>query len=414
MNLHSLFSLISNFKFRIALSLPARHPSPLPPAACQLPTPSLPHFHFSTLLLCFCLIIFCLFSAPAAAQFAQAPLISVDEECVAFAFSNDGRIVYAVRRVYSQRRWELQRDDIWVVWPDGKRKRIVDGQKLVKSPVPFSYSVQFLRWSPDGTKLTAQLATSQVVDERGNTQDSLVTLLLDDAGKEIRISGADSIIPEGVHATWLADGVSVVYLTETVKPGLLYSMNLVRPVGGRGMPIFDKSTFVAVAWDAKRNAAIAVERNETLAGPPTLVWLDIPQRQRRELATLDAYLGLLSLSPSGKRVAWFRDQNTLEVRDLSAPEKTASTVKIPYGAFDWSGDETRILLRRGQQDRLGDSGRPGSARRSGDLLWVNLADGKLESVLSGLTYRDFALSPDGKLLAVTEPGKRALAVYPVP
>jgi len=39
-------------------------------------------------------------------------------------------------------------------------------------------------------------------------------VLLDDEGREIAIPGADSVIPGATNAAWMADGVSVVYLTE--------------------------------------------------------------------------------------------------------------------------------------------------------------------------------------------------------
>jgi hypothetical protein len=35
-------------------------------------------------------------------------------------------------------------------------------------------------------------------------------------------------------------------------------------------------------------------------------------------------------------------------------------------------------------------------------------------VLHGLSFRDFELSPDGRFLAVIQPGKRNLLVYPAP
>jgi len=35
-------------------------------------------------------------------------------------------------------------------------------------------------------------------------------------------------------------------------------------------------------------------------------------------------------------------------------------------------------------------------------------------ILHGLTFRDFAISPDGRFLAVIIPGKRSLLVFPLP
>ncbi len=293
----------------------------------------------------------------------------------------------------------------------------MNGEKLVRGNAPFSYAIQSLRWSPDGALLTAEMLTTQMINERGDTQDGVLTLLLNQDGKEIRISGADSVIPEGVNATWLADGVTVAYLAEAVKPKLLYSINTVRPVAGRGGAIFTDRTFAAAAWDAKQNAAVAIERDRSLVGQPRLVWLDLLKETRRELATLDGYTGGLSVSPSGTKVAYFRESSVLEIREIAAPERFAR-VRTTFGIYQWAGDERRILLKRALE------------RKSGDLVWIAVpplevprektsgglppADVAPQPALHGLTFRDFELSPDGRSLAVIQPGKRSLLVYPLP
>ncbi|HEX9759397.1 MAG TPA: hypothetical protein VGA40_00680, partial [Candidatus Acidoferrales bacterium] len=94
------------------------------------------------------------------------PTTTIDEECVAFAFAPDGRLAYAVKRVINVRRYDMQRDDIWVLFTDGKRKRILDGSKAVQSPVPFSYAIQSLTWSPDGLRLSVDMLTSALIDAR--------------------------------------------------------------------------------------------------------------------------------------------------------------------------------------------------------------------------------------------------------
>ncbi len=388
---------------------------PIPPARSTVISllPPLPPL-LPLLLLAFCLAV------PVRAQ--DTPTLTVDETCMAFAYAPDGRIAYAVRHILTTRRLEIQRDDIWLIGLDGKRRRIVNGEKLVQGPrglsgpVPFSYAVQSLRWSPDGTRLTVEMLTSQMINERGDTREGVMTLLVDENGKEIKIAGADSVIPEGVNAAWLADGVTVVYLTEAVKPKLLYSIHSVRPVAGRGGPLFAEHAIVAAAWNAKQNAGVAVERDRSLSGPPQLVSLDLIKETRRELAPLDGYVGGLSLSPSGTKVAYFRDHEALEIRELVAPERVAR-LRVAFGTYQWAPDERRILLKRGLE------------RRSGDLAWVAVpplgasstkpgsgappaAEVELRPVLHGLTFRDFELSPDGRFLAVTQPGKRNLQVYP--
>ena len=51
-----------------------------------------------------------------ASVFAQdSPTLTLDEECMALAHAPDGRIAYAVRRILTTRRLEIERDDIWLV-----------------------------------------------------------------------------------------------------------------------------------------------------------------------------------------------------------------------------------------------------------------------------------------------------------
>jgi hypothetical protein len=369
-------------------------------------TPGLPTQH-GPLVLALSPLPSPLFPAP-----QLAPQLTIENECTAMAFAPDGKLVYAVRRIISRRRIDMQRDDIWLLpaSPAGaKPRRIVDGEKLVRSPVPYSYAIQSLRWSPDGTKLTVEMLTSQMVDERGTTEEGSLTLLLDETGKEIKIQGADSIIPEGSNGAWLGDGVTVAYLAEAVKPRLLFSVRTIRPVSGRGAQLFEKHTFAAVAWHARASAAAAVERDPELKEPPKLVWLDLVKETRRELAKLEGYVGQLSVSPSGEKIAYFRSPETLEIRRLSAPGE-ALQVKMPFGPYQWAPDESRLLVMRGVSPAVPQPGvRP--SRRSGDLVWVRLPDGHVEAALRTLTFRDFELAPTGRSVAVTEPGRRHLLIY---
>jgi dipeptidyl aminopeptidase/acylaminoacyl peptidase len=348
-----------------------------------------------------------LFSGSTNGQSSPRPELTVEEPCTAIAYAPDGRLAFSVRRLITQRRIEMQRDDVWVIGIDGKRKRIVDGEKLVQGRAPFSYAVRSLRWSPDGRRLTVEMSTSFFTDiQRGETQDSFLTLLLDENGKEIKIQGADSAIPEAGQAAWLADGATVVYLSEAVKPNLLFSIQKVRPAGGRSSRLFADSAFATVAWDAPRNAAVAVERDSGLKTPPQLVLLDLVRETRRELLTLEAFLGKLTISPAGDKVAYFRDHDTLEIRSVAQPAQVA-TVRVAFGDYQWAPDGSRLLIRRGAD------------RKTSDLLWVDVpAFGRTETAsrnaLHGLTFRTFTLAHDGQRLAVIEPGKRHLHVYLLP
>ena len=93
-------------------------------------------------------------------------------------------------------------------------------------------------------------------------------------------------------------------------------------------------------------------------------------------------------------------------------------MRAGFGVFHWAPDETRVLLKRSIE------------KKSGDLVWISLpplaahpstdkdaqpiAQPTPIPVMHGLTFREFAISPDGRFLAVIVPGKRSLAVYPLP
>lgn len=329
---------------------------------------------------------------------------TVEQECVALDYAADGRLAYAVRRVISVRRIQMQRDDVWVLNTDGKQKRIVDGQRLVQGGVPFSYAIQSLRWAPDGRNLTVEMSIRFYTDfEKGITQDSYLTLLIDQNGKELRIGNGDGTIPEADNAAWLADSATVVYQTEAVQPKLLFALNKLRPLAGRNSRMFANSQFVAVAHDPARSRALAVERDAALANPPQLVLLDYVKESRKEVRTLDAFLGKLTISPSGKSFAYFSNPDTLEIRSLEKPEQVA-TVRVAFGDYAWTQDETRLLVRRGVE------------RKSSDLLWVQVPPpGETISdatpALHGTPYREFTFSKDGQWLAVVEPGRQNIQIY---
>lgn len=348
-----------------------------------------------------CFVFFCFWLAVMPAMAQEKPLLSIDQECTAFSMAADGRVVYAVRHTFSRKQFQMERDDIWMMAANGKRRRIVEGEKLVRGSGPFSYQVRSLRWSPDGRRLVADLLTSAMIDDDGTTRDMEMALLLDENGKEIKIEGADSVIPGGINTEWLADGATVGFLAEEMKPRLLFSLNTVRPAAGRGSRIFETAHYAAAAWLAKRNLAVAIERDPQLSGPPVLVLLDASRQTRKELAQLEAFAGGLSISPSGEKIAYYTDLETLEVREVAHPEK-ARRVQALYGNYQWAPDERRILLK------------PGADNKSNVIESVTIADGKTEPILHGLTFRDFEISRDGKQVAVRIPGKGNIEVYPLP
>src|SRR3989449_9097010 len=117
---------------------------------------------------------------PASVAAQASPTLTVDDECTTLAYAPDGRIAYAVKHILTTRRLEIQRDDIWVLGTDGKRKRIVNGEKLVRGPAAFSYAIQSLRWGPDSKRWTVEMRSSRMLNDRGDTEEGVLALLIDD------------------------------------------------------------------------------------------------------------------------------------------------------------------------------------------------------------------------------------------
>lgn len=351
---------------------------------------------------------------PSRAQDFDKPLLSIDEDITSFSISPDHRIVYSVRRLYKTKQYDLQRDDIWLQDSNGKRRRLFTGEKFTHGNFPFSYTVDALRWSPNGRLIAAQLYTTSVVDETGKTEDSPMILLLDSSGKELRPTGGDGLIENSSNPVWLSDNSTVAFLTEAVRPRILYSFRYLNIAAGPVGPLFSGRTFLDSQFVFGTNRAYAIERDRNLSGPPRLQRLDLLAQDDAELATLDAFEGGLSVSFSGKRVAYFLDKEVLEVRDLAHPSRVAR-IRVGLGVVSFSPDDTHILIKRSME------------KKSGDLVSIALpplaepqknADVPVTQpdaipLLHGLTYRDFAISPDGKLLAVVAPGKRNLLVFPL-
>jgi dipeptidyl aminopeptidase/acylaminoacyl peptidase len=348
------------------------------------------------------------------AQNLDKPLQSIDEEITAFAYAPDGRIVYAVYRHFKTKEYDLEHDDIWLQEANGKRRRLLEGQKFNRGNRPFSYIVNSFRWSPNGRMILAELLTTTVVDDTGKAEDSFQTLLLDDGGKEIRIAKGDSIVPDAANPFWLSDNVSINFLAEAVKPRMLFSLNSTRLTTGSLKSPHEGRTFRDLVPLPDGNSAIAVEQDHAMRGPSRLQRLDLLSDEDKELATLDGYEGGLCVSPSGKMAAYFVDKEILEVRDLASPNRVAR-LRIGLGVFRWSPDESRILLKRSLE------------KKSGDLVWIDLpplasssahdipvSQPQPISILHGLSFRDFVISPDGRFLAVVITGKRNLLVFPLP
>lgn len=342
------------------------------------------------------------------------PKMVVDDDCQSFAFDGSGNIAYAVPRIKRVKRLYVERDDIWIA-SGTSRKRIIDAEKFMPFPPPAGYVVGALNWSPDGKRLALdmtlqqppagyELTTGKSKDKEDDVEDRApvatigggkVIALLDSEGQEIKVAGSkDRFIVEAKQPAWLADNATVVYLGAGSNQILR-----VKPSDGQTKTLFEGHTFDAVVWDGRRSQAYAVGRG--IRGQMTLMRLDLLHETITEITHIGDYRGSLALSPSEKKIAFFEDGDTIVVIDLANPARM-QRVPTGYGRFEWSDDDQRVLLKRGPEEK------------SNSLIWVNLADGSFAPALSDLTYRDFAIAPDGKSLAVTQPGKRVLRVFPLP
>lgn len=361
-----------------------------------------------------CVVFGCCTIPPARTQEIDKPAQVIDEEITAFAFAPDGRIVYAVRRPYKTKKYDLEHDDIWIQDAGGKRRRIFQGDKFTRGERPFTYSVDSFRWSPSGHVILAQLFTTAIVDDSGKTEDATATLVLEDNGKEVKLGGTDSFVNPAGNATWLADNLTIVYATITVKqPQTLYSFHFTNAATGPAGNCFEGRTFMSADPISRTNSAIAVERDKAQAGPPRLQRLELLAQEDRELATLEGFAGGLAVSPGGQKVAYFIDHEVLEVRDIAEPTHFIR-LRVGFGVVHWSADESQILVKRAPE------------KKSGDIVSINVpeltvpATGRaipvleptLTPVLHALAFRDFAISPDGRFLAVVAPGKRNLQLFP--
>ena len=219
------------------------------------------------------------FASTGRAQSLDKPTTNIDEDVTAFAFAPDGKVVYSVRRMFKNKKYDMQRDDIWID-DNGKRKRIFQGEHFtVLKPIapvakddsddvdekgkkkkskedkdkpitpPFTYIIESFDFSPNGKMVLVQLLTSTINDESNHATDERMTLVLDESGREIKLSGDNAVIHDSKDATWLTDNATIVYLTSTrtSKP--------VRPVRRlRAARSSQRRPFRTAIWRSPSNA----------------------------------------------------------------------------------------------------------------------------------------------------------------
>jgi hypothetical protein len=337
-----------------------------------------------------------LFSGTAVAQ--EKPKFVIEEDCSHFSVAPDNKIVFVVQRQKRMKKIVIQRDDIWVASPSGSKRRIVEGEKFMPAPPPLSFQVDSISWSPDSRLLAADITFQKAaVDEDSSPTTTKGIALFDENGGEIHVAGSkDRFIEEAGNATWLADGQTIVYVTG----GGPFQIVRMKVSQGKAVTLFEGHTFDGITWDAKHNQAYAIGRNLSLSGRDVLVQLDLLNEGVREMTRIPEFQGKLTIAPSGNRVGYFVNADTIEVRELTHPNQPLKT-RAGFGRFQFGLDENRVLLKRGPDEK------------SGNLVWVGLTDGSFRPILHDLLVSAFQIAPDGQTIVIAEPGKHILKGYPL-
>ncbi|MDE3108983.1 MAG: PD40 domain-containing protein [Acidobacteriota bacterium] len=355
------------------------------------------------------------------------PKLVIDQDCSAFAISPRNDIVFSVPHLKFIKKYILQRDDIYIARPKGGINRIVDADKFIPFPPVEGFIVRSFSWSPDGKRIAINMtlrplparleeqieekkSRHKVKKQRDDQDDEdddsgdfqtvkppqggNVVALFDADGRPIQVPGAKTqFLDHAENAAWLDDDQAVVYLSGAQIVRL-------RPADGTTTKLFEGHEFQAVAWDPARSRAFAVGEDLTVHAGLALVELDLLHETIAPIATLPSYQSSLTVSPSGTKVGFFADGDTIEVIDIGNASRPLR-VHAGLGFFQWDSSEDRVLLKRGPQDQ------------SNDLVWVGLHDDSFVPALHDLEFHAFQVAPDGKSLAVTEPGKRILKIYPL-
>ena len=66
----------------------------------------------------------------------------------------------------------VERDDLWISSPEGKQKKIGDGEKIFADML-LNYQVQSFAWSPDGHRIAVMMQTAEMVAPRGTRDQQM-------------------------------------------------------------------------------------------------------------------------------------------------------------------------------------------------------------------------------------------------
>lgn len=367
--------------------------------------------------------VFAVAAALGVRTFAQEapPIHTADADVSQFAIAPDNTIAYSVPHMKHFDKMTLERDELWLMSPNGKFKEIVDPDKFMPIPPPTTYVIQSISWSPDSQRLSFSMLSKTYPyepkvkgkkrgqlddDDIDNTYDDNSSpvvsaaggnaiALLDSDGHEISVAGSKSRFIQGaLSGTWLADGKTFVYENGS---GQIVRLT---PDNGKSSTLYDQKRFEAIGWDAPRNRAFAV--GEGITGQLTLFQLGLLNETVTEVTRIDKIKDNTSLtvSSTGDEVGFFTDGDTIETLNLANPSRPIR-VRTGPGHFEFDHDNRRILIKRGLP------------KESSDLVWVRLDDGNFSPILHDLIYHDFHIAPDGKSLGVIDVGRGVLKVYAI-
>lgn len=378
---------------------------------CVVPKPAPLKNKTAALVACLAMLLFFVCSLFSFAQEVSKPVMTVDEEVTAFAYALDGRIAYSVRHMYKAKKYDLERDDIFMLDTSGKKKKIFSGEKFSMGDKPVTYLIESFTWSPNSKILAVQMYTQTVDIDDGHTEDARALLFLDDSGKELQ-PVAKGVLLSAENPLWLRDNATLVYMSEDVSPRALFSMQYVNLFSGPAGKAFEGRTFAAAVRSSGSNSAIAVERDRNMDGPPRLQRLELLAQDDKEIATLDAYAGGLTISPSGSLAAYYLDNEVLEIREIGAPKRIAR-IRIGLGVLQWSADDKFLYVKRTIEKKSADlvvfAVPPLVAYES--HAEVPVSEPTPDFLLHGLTVREYAVSPDGRFIGIVLPGKRNLQIF---
>ena len=203
-----------------------------------------------------------------------------------FEFSYDDRVACGAHRLMRKKKFDLERDDVWIASRDGKKKRIIDGEKylVTTADTPFSYLIKGFNWSPDGHRLAMEISTagSSSDEEESAPHSGEAIALITDEGREIAIPGMKgSTIDGATQGAWLADNNTIAYLQAARALRTSLPSNRCGSPTARWLPCSRAGCFRRLPGTQRQRRGVITD--SCLASRICLVRLDLIRRPSRNL-----------------------------------------------------------------------------------------------------------------------------------